>query len=103
MHGQRRLPPGAQDEAWFQAKLQERNAKARSLAPSNPLSRMLGACCTRISGLLRMQAAKADAATKAVLKARAAGDYGPATMLGTKAVLAVFQTFSRCGTCAERA
>jgi hypothetical protein len=29
MHGQRRLPPGAEGEEWFQAKLKERNVKVR--------------------------------------------------------------------------
>jgi geranylgeranyl transferase type-2 subunit alpha len=37
-----------------------------------------------------LQAAKVSAAVKAVMKARATGDYGQGVMLGTQAVLAVF-------------
>jgi geranylgeranyl transferase type-2 subunit alpha len=37
-----------------------------------------------------LQAAKVSAAVKAVIKARAAGDYGQGVMMGTQAVLAVF-------------
>ena len=40
-----------------------------------------------------LQAAKAAAATKGVLKARAVADYGKGTMLGSAAVLAVFPDY----------
>jgi Protein prenyltransferase alpha subunit repeat len=46
--------------------------------------------CLEVYNSLCTQAAKADAATKAVLKARSNGDLGKATMMGSAAVLAVF-------------
>ena len=104
MHGQRRLPPGTEAEAAFQEKLAERNAKVL-LSCSGPTAAIAShlPCLTQTLPQCKrarppiplhiaqgLQAAKAQAATKAVLKARAAGEYSPAVMLGSKAVLTVF-------------